>query len=174
MVQGTDLSLGRITFAVAAMGALVLLLASTAHGDGRTPHHPVRTSTAAATLVDDCEPFADLPPLPGPALARALRLTLVRDPAARAIPAVWTEYRGPQQPLRGTGNAWIFLPLDGCWGSDTGNFDLRNPSGDEAVRGARYVGISFGPADAPCVSGARTMGARPCASKPLRPVLIAR
>jgi hypothetical protein len=154
MVQGAGISLGRITFAVAALGALLLLLASSVHGE---PRHPVRTSTAAATLVDDCKSFADLPPLPGSALARALRPSLGRDPAARAIPAVWTEYRSPQPPLRGTGNNWIFVPFDGCAGIDTGDFDLRNPSGEEAVRGARFVAIGFRPPDAPCASGATTI-----------------
>ena len=173
MVQGTDISLGRITFAVAALGALLLLFASTAHGDDRNPRHPARISASTAILVDDCE-FFDPPPPPGPALARAPRLILWRDPVARAIAAVWTEYHGPQRPLRGTGNDWIFVPFDGCAGGDTGEFDLRNPSGDEAVRGPRFVAISFRPTDGPCAPDATTIGARCYASKPLRPALIAR
>jgi hypothetical protein len=61
----------------------------------------------------------------------------------RSIPALWTEHRGPQPPLHGTGSDWIFVLFDGCSGSDTGDFDLRNPSEDEAVRSTRSIAIGF-------------------------------
>jgi hypothetical protein len=126
MVQG--ISLGKITFAAAALGALLFLLASAAHGD-------------------DCQSFTDLPPVPSPSQGMAPRVSWHGAPAARAIPAVWTEYRRPQPPLRGTGSNWIFVPFDGCTGSDSGDFDLRNPSGDEAVQGTRSIAIGFQPGD---------------------------
>ena len=141
MVQGTGTSLVRIALIIAALGALLLWAASMAHGDD--PPHPLHSS---ALLVEDCQDFTDLPTIPGPPQAMAPHVSWHHEPAMRAIPALWTEYRGPQPPLRGTGSDWIFVPFDGCTGSDTGDFDLCNPSRDEAVRSTRSIAIGFQPA----------------------------
>jgi hypothetical protein len=175
MAQGAGISLGKITFAAAALGVLLLLLASAVHGDDRGPPHPLRSGAGGALLVDDdCQSFTDVPPLPAPPQAMTPRVSWHRAPAVRAIPAVWTEYRGPQQPLRGTGSDWIFVPFDGCTGIDTGDFDLRNPSGEEAVRGTHSIAIGFRAADPPCAPAATAVAARPCALKPARPAFIVR
>lgn len=143
MAQGTSISFGRIAIAAATVGLLLLIFTAMAHGDDRRPPHPVRGGAGVLQPIDDCQSFTDLPTIPGLPPARAPRLSSDRGPAARAVPAVWIEYRGPQQPLRGAGNDWIFIPFDGCAGSDTGDFDLRNPRGGEAVWGARSIAIGF-------------------------------
>ena len=142
MTQGTSISLVRIALVVAALGALLLWADSMAHGDDIRRPLP--------RLVDDCQDFSDLPAAPGPSQTMAPHVSwrptpalraIPAPPAQRAIPVLWTERRPPQPPLRGTGSDWIYVPFNGCTGSDTGDFDLRNPSGEEAVRGARTVAI---------------------------------
>jgi hypothetical protein len=173
MAQGTSISFGRIAIAAATVGLLLLIFTAMAHGDDRRPPHPVRSGADILLPIDDCQSFTDLPTILGPSPARVPRLRPYRDPAARAVPAVWTEYRGPQQPLRGAGNDWIFIPFDGCTGSDTGDFDLRNPSGSETVWGARSIAIGFRTADPGCAPVAAAIAARPCTTRPgARPPFI--
>jgi hypothetical protein len=167
MAQGTSISFGRIAIAAATIGGLLLILTAMAHGDDGRPPYPVRSGPGTPLPIDDdCQSFTDLPATPGPSQTRAPHLSSYRDPAARAVPAVWTEYRGPPQPLRGAGNDWIFIPFDGCTGSDTGDFDLRNPSGSEAVFGARSIAIGFQTADPGCAPVAAAIAARPCRARP--------
>jgi hypothetical protein len=133
MIQGTGLfSLVRIALVVAALGALLLWAASMAHGDGR-PLLPF--------LVDDCQSFGDLPAVLTPSRPVTPHVSWRAAAPMRATPALWTRQHAPQPPLRGTGSDWIYVPFDGCAGSDSGDLDLRNPSGDEAVHAARTVGI---------------------------------
>jgi hypothetical protein len=165
MVQGASIPFGKPAIVAIAVGFLQLMSSWIVHGDDRQPPHPMRSgivslerpaaSSAGATLlIDDCEPFSNVPMMLGPSPARAPRppahhaLTpstqaAVTPPIARTVPVVWTEYRGRDRPLRGTGSDWLYMPFDGCTGNDTGDFDLRNPSADETVRGTRYIAIDF-------------------------------
>jgi len=137
MVQVGGISFGRMATLVVALAVLLLLFSSTVHGQDDRP--PLRAPSAGALLVDDCEPIGDLL---DPWLAH-IRRPPTHPAPARAIPALWAEHRGPKEPLRGTGNEWLYMPFDGCGGEATGDMDLRNPSGEEAVRGARYLMIGF-------------------------------
>ena len=148
MAQVGGISLRRMAILAIALGTLLLLFNSTAYGQDDRPlpwrggfHAPGQPANGGALLIDDCEPIVDLlapwlahirrpPPHPGP---------------ARTIPALWAEHRGPKEPLRGTGNEWLYMPFNGCGGEATGDMDLRNPSGEEAVRGigARFIAIDF-------------------------------
>jgi hypothetical protein len=133
MVQGTGIfSLLRIALVVAALGALLLWAASMAHGDGQR---------MLPFLVDDCQSFGELPIVTDPSQTMAPHVSWRGTPAPRATPALWTRQHTPQPPLRGTGSDWIYIPFNGCTGSDSGDLDLRNPSGDEAVYTARTIGI---------------------------------
>ncbi|MEZ5832062.1 MAG: hypothetical protein R3D05_12865 [Dongiaceae bacterium] len=86
----------------------------------------------AAFSFDTCAPYTNPGLEPGPNSERVLRL-----------PAVWLAQRAPAAPLSDSGDDWIFLPLDGCGGSDTGNFDLRNAQPGELPHGSRHSAIGI-------------------------------
>ncbi len=163
MAQGASTPFGRLAIVAIAVGPLLLMSSAIVHGDDWQPLHPMRSgiaslerptgsSVGAALPIDDCEPFSNAPMMLGPSPVRAPRppahhalgpstQAVVTPPAARAIPVLWAEYRGRDRPLRGTGSDQLYMPFDGCTGNDTGDFDLRNPSADETMRGARYIAI---------------------------------
>src|SRR5215470_19375268 len=151
----------------AAAGTLSLASGWRFYTDDRRPSHSTMVGTLAielpegnglgtATLVDECGILTNFHVVFGSWYVTALRppshefaatftLTEVMlpdgtHPAARAIPVVWGDYRGPDRGLRHPKEDWAYLVLDRCLGGEFGYLRMRAADPDDF--GTEGVGFS--------------------------------
>lgn len=149
---------GVATVVAVAVGSSSLPWARVFYSDDRRPSHSPSVGTleidlpeghgiGTAVLVDACGVLTNFHVVFGPWYVTALRppsrefpgiftLTEVTlpdgsHPAARAIPVVWGDYRGPDRQIRSPQNDWAYLVLDRCLGAEYGHLTMRSLDADE-------------------------------------------